>query len=217
MDHEIPIRELPLQSVLSLRPLCIGYQLEHMATRVRIDATPWLERWPGAELAVIAQRPGEDTSYPADITVQDGIIQWMITRYDTEKAGMGGNMLVIALLGGKEAASNTAPLSILERGSGPIHTDTPLPQPPWASAVVEIAQNAAGRAEEAAERAQEAWHFGPENAGMLLYIAADGTPVPLQLGSGLEIRDGALTITNAQAVRAICGQVLAGQAKCGEV
>ena len=51
----------------------------------------------------------------------------------------------------------------------------------------------------------------------LLYVDADGKAAPLVLGAGLEIVNGVLTITNAQAVRAICGTVLAGQTKCGEV
>ena len=58
---------------------------------------------------------------------------------------------------------------------------------------------------------------GTDNAGKLMYISADGALVPLKLGAGLEIRDGVLVVTNAQAVSAICGEALCGEVKCGEV
>lgn len=59
--------------------------------------------------------------------------------------------------------------------------------------------------------------FGPEHAGSLLYIGQDGSVLPLSLGAGLAIIGGVLTITNAQTMHAVCGTVLAGQVKCGEV
>lgn len=195
MGELTPIRQLPTQQAGNLRPLTIGYQMEHLATEVRIDVGAWQEKWPEAIFGLIITRPGERTSYPADITVQGNMISWMVSRYDTERAGMYGRMVLIAMQGDQEVASNTASITILERGSGPIDPDTPLPEPPWVDSVVDRAEGAANRAKDAAERAEKAWHFGPENAGMLLYIAADGTPVPLQLGSGLEIKDGMLMIT----------------------
>lgn len=59
-------------------------------------------------------------------------------------------------------------------------------------------------------------NYGAENAGKLLYINTDGSAIPLSLGSGLKIINGVLTITDRQAVQAICGTALAGQVKCGE-
>ena len=58
---------------------------------------------------------------------------------------------------------------------------------------------------------------GANNAGRLLYVSDSGMVLPLVLGNGLQIVDGVLTITNLQAVRAICGTVTVGQTKCGEV
>lgn len=39
--------------------------------------------------------------------------------------------------------------------------------------------------------------YGSENAGKLLYVASDGRSAPLDLGAGLEIRDGVLFVTGA--------------------
>lgn len=156
MASKTALREMPVQSVLALHPMTIGYQMEHQATLVRIDAGPWLERWPGAELALLVTRPGEDGSYPADISISGGMIHWLVSRYDTEKTGLGGRALVLALLDGQEAVSATAQLAVLPRGSGDVGPADPLPQPPWVSSLLERAEDAAERAEDAAERAEEA-------------------------------------------------------------
>ena len=59
--------------------------------------------------------------------------------------------------------------------------------------------------------------FGGENAGMLVCIGTDGLLIPLKLGAGLSIVNGALVVTNSKATAAICGQVLCGESICGEV
>lgn len=58
---------------------------------------------------------------------------------------------------------------------------------------------------------------GKENAGKLLYVGADGVVTVLTLGSGLEIKNGVLTLTNATAASAICGRAVCGDIICGGV
>lgn len=171
MSDLIPIRRLPMQVAGNLKPLAIGYQLEHQATEVLIDARPWLEKWPDATIALIVTRPGEETSYPADMTEEDGVYRWLISRYDTEIVGMAGRIVLTAMQGEQEVASNTAMIHVLERGNGPIVEDTPLPEPPWMDTVVHRAESAARRAEDAAERA--------ENAGGGVYFTTDDKTVSL--------------------------------------
>lgn len=55
----------------------------------------------------------------------------------------------------------------------------------------------AGRAEEAAKRAEGLIMIGPEYAGMLLVVGSDGRAAPLRIGAGLAVIDGALVVTAA--------------------
>ena len=58
---------------------------------------------------------------------------------------------------------------------------------------------------------------GKENAGKLLYVGADGVVTMLTLGSGLEIKNGVLMLTNAAVIEAICGRAICGEIICGGV
>lgn len=63
---------------------------------------------------------------------------------------------------------------------------------------------------------------GVENAGMLLYVGSDGKVTVLALGDGLQIIDGALSVTGTpdepdepEVIIALCGQALCGTITCG--
>lgn len=52
--------------------------------------------------------------------------------------------------------------------------------------------------------------IGTEYAGQLLYVGADGKAVPLKLGKGLAIQDGALHVSISATIQTTCGQTTCG-------
>lgn len=73
-----------------LTRLELGYVGETDSRRVQIDVSEWLQRWPGAVIAVWVRKPEPDkTGYYANTEVEDGILTWVVTSGDVSQAGDG--------------------------------------------------------------------------------------------------------------------------------
>lgn len=73
-----------------LTRLELGYVGETDSRRVQIDVSEWLQRWPGAVIAVWVKKPEPDkTGYYANTEVEDGILTWVVTSGDVSQAGDG--------------------------------------------------------------------------------------------------------------------------------
>lgn len=179
--------------------IVIGKQTEAGVMSVGFDCSPWLEKWPGMMLHVWVTPPGQSGAYPAIARVEGSVAYWDVNASDTAVDGIGA-VEIVGLLADKKKLSATVHTKILPSFTAQ-PGEAPDPAKPWVDSVL----NAAYRAEEAArdaaaaaDRAESAGgglDFGPENAGQLLYVGADGKAIPLQLGDGLEIVDGMLRVT----------------------
>lgn len=73
-----------------LTRLELGYVGETDSRRVQIDVSEWLQRWPGAVIAVWVRKPEPDKmGYYANTEVEDGILTWVVTSGDVSQAGEG--------------------------------------------------------------------------------------------------------------------------------
>lgn len=80
-------------SQIGFRPIRIGYAGDNEHTVVKIDCSEVFADYPNAEVQLIVD-PVNGDSYPPEITVSNGIVQWEITASDTRSAGGGEYQLV---------------------------------------------------------------------------------------------------------------------------
>lgn len=67
----------------------IGVVGENEAKIIEIDVRPWLSKWPDARFGITATRPGEETSYPCQSVLENGILKWIVNSGDVAISGRG--------------------------------------------------------------------------------------------------------------------------------
>lgn len=138
-----------------LTKLPLGYQGENNSRQVNVCVMDWLCEWPEATIGLMVRRPGEETYYPADIAVEDGILTWIPSRADTLYAGEGEAQFILTDENDVELRSHVVKTVIGDSLDG-TEGEAPAPESGWVAKVLE----AADRAEEAAERAENAGGSG---------------------------------------------------------
>lgn len=128
----------------------IGRQTEKGVEQVRIDCTPWLERWPDLSFSVWVTPPGCSEAYPASIEQSGGMVIWNVNEADTAKAGMGTMEICGIAVGKKKLSASTT--TIIFRTTTGTTAEPPDPAKPWVDQVLDAAK----RAEAAAKRAENA-------------------------------------------------------------
>ncbi len=136
------------------REIIIGRETENGVTKIRFDVSPWLEKWPGMSVSMIAKNP-EDTVYIASTGMDGNDLVWTITNADTAVPGKGSIEIVGTLDDKKKvsAASDTKILGRIEGTAGepPEYAGTWIDQ---INAAGDKALTAADNAEKAAQAAQ---------------------------------------------------------------
>lgn len=208
----------PIQHIPDCIPL--GIQTEKGVQEIGFDVKHWLDAWDGLELAVYPTRPGEDSAYPAaDVELIGTVLYWYPNDADTAIAGEG-KVEIVGVTADKRKLSGWCD-TVVKGTSLAVTQDVPEAARPWVDEVLDAAEEAKRQADRAAEIVENASGgsvtFDPKDAGKLVYISKDGKLIPLELGYGLEIKDGKLVVTDRQIVRAICGTFRSGEVICGEV
>ena len=208
-----PIKHLP-------QVISIGIQTENGVESIGFDVKPWLDEYEDLSMSIWPTRPGENAAYPAANVVLIGtVLYWYPNGADTAIAG-NGKVEILGITGDKRKLSGWCD-TVVKGTSLAVTQDVPEAARPWVDEVLDAAEEAKRQADRAAEIVGSASggsaSFDPKDAGKLVYISKDGKLIPLELGFGLEIKDGKLEVTDRQIVRAICGTFRSGEAICGEV
>ena len=130
-----------------LTRLDLGRQGENRARVVAIDMNAWLEEFPGANIGMMLKRPGESTFYPAALEMEDGIIEFEVTRADVAIAGEGEAQIILTNEDDVELRSRVVKTRIGESMSG-TEVEAPDPETTFVTQVI----NAAAQAEAAVEK-----------------------------------------------------------------
>ncbi len=69
--------------------LQIGQNYEHLAENKQFDVSEWVEAYPDATIYILFRRPGEDVVAPVQTTLEDGILTWTISNWETGIIGVG--------------------------------------------------------------------------------------------------------------------------------
>ena len=135
-----------------LTRLPLGRVGENNARTIEINVADWLLDWPEATIGMMLQRPGEDSYYPAAVTVEAGMLRYTVKRGDVEIAGEGMAQIVLVGEGDVELRSCVAKTKVEESLPGSESGEPEDPAQPFVNKVLEAAE----RAEAAAERAENA-------------------------------------------------------------
>lgn len=208
-----PINHLP-------QVIPIGIQTESGVESIGFDVKPWLQEFENLSLSIWPTRPGENAAYPAaNVELIGTVLYWYPNGADTAIAG-NGKVEILGITGDKRKLSGWCD-TVVKGTSLEVTQDVPEAARPWVDEVLDAAKEAKRQADRAAEIVENASGgsvtFDPKDAGKLVYISQGGKLIPLELGFGLEIKDGKLEVTDRQIVRAICGTFRSGEAICGEV
>lgn len=76
-------------NVDNLTSLFLGQQGENLATEIRIDMSTWLEDNADLTIYMVAIRHGEAAAYVPATTMDEMVLVWPITSYDTAIVGTG--------------------------------------------------------------------------------------------------------------------------------
>lgn len=119
--------------------LQLGRQGENRARELRIDVADLLREWPGAEITLLHQRPGDEEIYPVAAEIQGTELIWRPTSADTALAGRG-LAEVRATIDGVLAKSVMLRTKVVASLTGH-ETETPDPAKDWVDRVIQATQN----------------------------------------------------------------------------
>lgn len=134
-----------------LTEIDLGVVQENEATTIEIDVTPWQKKWPNGIFAINVCRPGEMEAYPAQCTVENGILKWLVKEGELAVAGNG--RCDIRLYQGTVKKKTRIAITRIHETLPGSETDAPPDAAPgWLDAL----NQSAAEAREAAEKAIEA-------------------------------------------------------------
>ena len=127
--------------IKNLSALELGRQGENLARTVQISVAQWYEEYGNdITISLVVQRPTEDYGYFPEITIENGILNWVITNVDTSFAGTGHAELVATDTQGLNVKSKMFKTLIYESlatGESPI---VPPPAPSWVDTLLALAE-----------------------------------------------------------------------------
>lgn len=135
-----------------LTRLDLGYQGENRVRTIEIDVGEWLDKWPGAHIGILVQRPFEEDYYPAAVVQEGSKAKWTVTRADVEIAGDGIAQVKLLTDADEELRSKIVRTQIHASMPG---TLMDVPEAP-AEEIVNQTITAAAHAQEAQAGAEEA-------------------------------------------------------------
>lgn len=162
-------------AISKLTRLMLGLPGESNSRTIKIDVTDWLQEWPGGVIGLMVCRPGEDTYYPANVKVENGILKWTPTRADVLISGKGMAQFILTDDNDVEMRSRTVETIIGESIPG-TEGEAPAPEAGWVHEVLQ-----------AAEDAREAVDKMPtvgENGNWMLWDAEAGAFVDSGISAG---------------------------------
>lgn len=163
-----------------LTRLELGYQGENRVRTIEIDVGEWLDKWPGAHIGILVQRPYEEDYYPAAV-VQDGrMVRWTLTRADVEIAGDGIAQVKLLTDADEELRSKIVRTQIHESMPGEMMDVPEAPAEEIVNQTITAAANAQAAkagAEEARDAAVEAMKATQLSAAPPIMVEKTGTIV----------------------------------------
>lgn len=123
----------------NLTSINLGWQGENNSRTIQVDVGAWLEQFPGATINLLVQRPGDDEFYPANTKIENGVLEWTLSRADVQLDGEGKAQMVLTGPDGLEMRSRVVKTVIGDSIDG-TEGDAPAPIESWVQEVLQAAQ-----------------------------------------------------------------------------
>ena len=184
----------------------LGRQGENRVRAITIDCDEMLARWAGAEIVLRAIRPGEETPYIVETTINDtGVMTWQPDATDTAIAGTGRAELRCTLDGRveKSAVFATCIKAALSDADGE-KADAPSS---WTQAVLDAAETVTETAQQVSDLITGVGATAVTlDAGADATVATDGKTLTFGIPRGEKGAQGVKGDTGAQGERGLQGE-----------
>lgn len=156
-----------------LPEITIGHETDNLTNTIEIDVRPWKRNNPGLDdWNIVVHSPNGDTYLAPEVVERDGILSWIITDSDTAYPGKGTYEVVAKGVNGESISSGPVKMRVADRTKGTASETPPEAAQGWVDKVLDAAQ----RAEEAAERAEEGGGM-PSGATANQWLVSDSDAV----------------------------------------
>ena len=122
----------------NLTSINLGWQGENNSRTIQVDVSSWLEQFPGATINLLVQRPGDDEFYPASTKIENGVLEWKLSRADVQLDGEGKAQMVLTGPDGLEMRSRVVKTVIGDSIDG-TEGEAPAPIESWVQEVLQAA------------------------------------------------------------------------------
>lgn len=95
-----------------IKMLRLGQRDENLAREIQMDASEWLELYPGASIQILFRRPGESTITPMITTLIGTTLTWQINDFEVGITGVGNAEIRAVDTAGLRRKSRIIPCSI---------------------------------------------------------------------------------------------------------
>lgn len=162
----------------------LGRKREHHARTIQFDISWWRSTYGDGVVSLLHQRAGDVDPYPCAITENGSIVEWLISEADTEKPSHYGKYEMHYRVNGAVVKSATG-TTCVANALGEAADEPPEPQKWWVDQVLDAGR----RAEEAAERAEEAAGGTVDHSKLKNRDAAEQHPISAITGLEKALRE----------------------------
>ncbi len=118
--------------------LCIGHRGENEARQVDFLVGRWIRAYGSGTVQLIHRRQGDETPYPAAVTLEGEVASWIIGAADTDREGEGRYEL--RYLVGDVVVKSAVGTTLVTGSLGDELTEAPQVQQGWLDQMLQIAQ-----------------------------------------------------------------------------
>lgn len=152
--------------------LPLGHAGENLATQVVFNIADWLQLFGQGSVSLLVLRHGDNQAYPVTVQMDGETVLWAVSNLDTASAGFGQAELLYIV--GETVVKSQIWQTFVTESLDASNSADPS-EDPWAAYVATVVR-AAGEAQAAAKKAQEALEHTPkiENGTWWIWNAATG-------------------------------------------
>lgn len=189
--------------------LKIGWTGEDQARGIVWDISKWQELYGEGTCTLLNQREQDTAPYPCTVDIDGKFAVWQVADTDLGTGGNGKCQLIYQV--GKEVVAKSPVYRTLASKSLGDGTEPPEGTSEWIMQILQAGHDAMDAAERAEEAAAIFPNPSPQDAGKSIVVSKDGKyelkmvtgggdGESYQIGSGLKVVDGKLTVDVVDAV-----------------
>lgn len=131
---------MTIKNAVSGEILELGREGENLARKITFDISDWIEEYGSGDVYLFAERFGDAGPYPVSVSVEEGIVTWMITNSDAGRHGYGKCELRY-IANGVVVKSETW-ITYTDEALGEAMGEPPAPYESWVDGIISAKESA---------------------------------------------------------------------------